>query len=323
MIISRTPFRISFFGGGTDYPVWYREHGGAVLSTTIDKYCYIMVRELPAFFPFKYRIAYSKVEQTNSIEEIEHPAIRAVLHEMNITEGLEIHIAADLPARSGIGSSSTFVVGLINAIHALKNISISRHDLAAKASYIEQNILHEYVGNQDQSAAAHGGLNIINFKKDGAIEVNKIILSEERKVNLEKHLLLVFTGIVRNSSDVAKTQISNLKSIESELKQIKSLVNESYEILNSSQCISEFGKLLHKTWCEKRKLSPIVSNDLIDKIYSDALSAGAIGGKLLGAGSGGFMLLFAGPEKHKEIKNVLKTLTFIPLKLEDSGSIII
>ena len=324
MIISRTPFRISFFGGGTDYPAWFRENGGAVLSTAIDKYCYISCRYLPQFFEHKYRIVYSKIENIKVIQDIEHPAVRAVLTWLKCDKGLEIHHDGDLPARSGLGSSSSFTVGLINAIMALSGRYISSAELADCAINIEQNILKENVGSQDQIAVAYGGFNRVEFKTDGTYDVTSIILPPERKQMLESHLMLFFTGLSRFSSDVEKTKIDNYKNREVELRKMAEMVNEAMGILNGpDRYLLEFGKLLNEGWRYKKSLSDKVSMPVIDQIYDAALKAGAIGGKILGAGGGGFLLLFAPPENQPRVKEQLKDLIHVPIRFENSGSKIV
>lgn len=324
MIISRTPFRISFFGGGTDYPAWFRENGGAVLSTAIDKYCYISCRYLPQFFEHKYRIVYSKIENTKVIQEIEHPAVRAVLTWLKCDKGLEIHHDGDLPARSGLGSSSSFTVGLINAIMALSGRYISSAELADCAIHIEQNILKENVGSQDQIAVAYGGFNRVEFKTDGTYDVTSIILPPERKQMLESHLMLFFTGLSRFSSDVEKTKIDNYKNREVELRKMAEMVNGAMDILNGpDRYLLEFGKLLDEGWRYKKSLSDKVSMPVIDQIYDAALKAGAIGGKILGAGGGGFLLLFAPPENQPRVKEQLKDLIHVPIRFEGTGSKIV
>ncbi|WP_372522573.1 kinase [Sulfuricaulis sp.] len=324
MIISRTPFRISFFGGGTDYPAWFRENGGAVLSTAIDKYCYISCRYLPQFFEHKYRIVYSKIENIKVIQDIEHPAVRAVLTWLKCDKGLEIHHDGDLPARSGLGSSSSFTVGLINAIMALSGKYISSAELADCAIHIEQNILKENVGSQDQIAVAYGGFNRVEFKTDGTYDVTSIILPPERKQMLESHLMLFFTGLSRLSSDVEKTKINNYKNREVELRKMAEMVNEAMDILNGpDRYMLEFGKLLDEGWRYKKSLSDMVSMPVIDQIYDAALKVGAIGGKILGAGGGGFLLLFAPPENQARVKEQLKDLIHVPIRFENSGSKIV
>jgi D-glycero-alpha-D-manno-heptose-7-phosphate kinase len=324
MIISRTPFRISFFGGGTDYPAWFRENGGAVLSTAIDKYCYISCRYLPQFFEHKYRIVYSKIENIKVIQDVEHPAVRAVLTWLKCDKGLEVHHDGDLPARSGLGSSSSFTVGLINAIMALSGRYISSAELADCAIHIEQDILKENVGSQDQIAVAYGGFNRIEFKTDGTYDVTSIILPPERKQMLESHLMLFFTGLSRLSSDVEKTKIDNYKNREVELRKMAEMVNEAMDILNGpDRYMLEFGKLLDEGWRYKKSLSDMVSMPIIDQIYDAALKAGAIGGKILGAGGGGFLLLFASPENQPRVKEQLKDLIHVPIRFENSGSKIV
>ena len=313
MIITRTPFRVSFFGGGTDYPAWFREHGGAVLATTIDKFCYISVRSLPPFFDHKHRIVYSKIENVNDIEAIEHPAVRAVLKWKEVTQGLEIHHDGDLPARSGLGSSSSFTVGLVNALKALKGEMSSKEELARHAIHIEQNLIGENVGSQDQVSAAFGGFNRIDFHQDDTFTTNPIVFKATRKALLHSHLMLFFTGFSRIASDIAKSKIDNLRQREVELKHMYKMVDEAIEILqNDRQPIEEFGKLLHEGWQYKRSLSKQVSNTEIDQIYETALNAGALGGKLLGAGGGGFMLLFAHPDKHEKIRQSLDSFIHVP-----------
>lgn len=323
MIISRTSFRTSFFGGGTDYPSWYRTHGGAVLAATIDKYCYITCRYLPPFFSHKIRVVYSQIENCQTIDEIAHPAVRGVLGFLKITRGVEIHYDGDLPARSGIGSSSSFTVGLLHALHALKGHMPSKHQLAMESIHIEQECLKETVGSQDQILAAYGGFNHITFFPDGDISVRPVTIGRERVAELNAHLMLFYTGIDRTASDIAKTYISNINGIERQLRIMKDLVEESLSILNSGQDITAFGKLLHEAWQTKCSLSPVVSNSHVNELYSQALSAGAIGGKLTGAGGGGFMLLFVPPLGQTKVRERLKGLIYVPFKFEFSGSQII
>jgi len=320
MIISRTPFRISFFGGGTDYPTWARDHGGAVLSTTFDKYCYISARELPPFFDHKYRITYSKVEDTQSIEQIQHPAIRAVLNEVGFEAGLEIHCDADLPARSGLGSSSSFVVGLLHAMAALKGNKPSRPWLAQEAIRIEQEVLSENVGSQDQIAAAFGGFNLIEFQPDGGFQVTPVELPDKRLESLESHLMLFFTGFSRIASVVAKSIIENLKNKSTQLHRIRAMVDEALEVLRSGADIRVIGEMLHQSWEHKRSLTDKVSTAAIDSIYDRARQAGAIGGKLLGAGGGGFLLLYVPPSQQQAVRQALNELVCVPFRFENTGS---
>lgn len=321
MIVTRTPFRVSFFGGGTDYPPWFRENGGAVLATTIDKYCYISIRNLPPFFEHKHRIVYSRIENVCEIAEIEHPAVRAVFDWANVKNGLEIHHDGDLPARSGLGSSSSFTVGLIHALAALEGRISSKEQLASDAIHIEQNIIKENVGSQDQISAAFGGFNRIEFFRNDSYDVSPIILPTKRMVELQDHLMLCFTGFSRIASEVARSKIANLKNKEVELKCMREMVDEAIDLLqNSSIPIEDFGGLLDMSWKFKRSLSDRVSTPEIDIIYETAIRAGAIGGKILGAGGGGFLLLFAKPEMHTTIREALKGLVHVPFKFENSGS---
>ncbi|MCM8786236.1 MAG: kinase [Candidatus Omnitrophica bacterium] len=322
MVITRTPFRISFFGGGTDYPSWYRHNKGAVLTATIDKYCYISCRYLPPFFEHKHRIVYSIIENVKEIEEIKHPAVRGILKYLNIDFGVEIHHDGDLPARTGLGSSSSFTVGLLNALYALLGKMKSKEQLAKEAIYVEQEILKENVGCQDQIEVAYGGLNKITFLPDDSFVVESVILPPGKKDEFEKHLLLYFTGISRYASEIAKEQIKNIENKKYELKILHEMVDEGIKILIGNSELKDFGKLLDEAWRLKRTLSDKVSNPVIDEIYERAKKAGALGGKLLGAGGGGFMLFFAPPELHQKIKEEIKGL-FVPFKFENQGSQII
>lgn len=324
MIISRTPFRISFFGGGTDYPVWYREHGGAVLSTTINKYCYITCRRLPPFFEHKSRIVWSKIELVNHTDEIAHPVVKEALKFLDIKDGVEIHHDADIPARSGMGSSSAFTVGLLNALYTLLGKSVTKYQLARDAIYIEQERLKENVGSQDQVAAAFGGLNKIIFGGPQEFEVQPLRVPERRIEELQDRLLLFFTGFSRNASDIAASQIKNTPHKERELTEMRKLVDEAIAILNSPNAdLDDFGRLLHETWQLKRALSEAITTSRIDEIYEVGRSAGALGGKLLGAGGGGFMLFYVRPENQVKVKEALKNLLHVPFRFEQQGSQII
>lgn len=321
MIITRTPFRISFFGGGTDYPPWFREYSGSVLATSIDKYCYISVRHLPQFFEHKHRVVYSQIENVKHIDEIEHPAVRAVFDWSNIQQGLEVHHDGDLPARSGLGSSSSFTVGLVNALAALEGRISSKDELARNAIHIEQNVIKENVGSQDQISAAYGGFNRINFQRDDSFSVDPIILPEGRLDELQSCLMLCFTGFSRIASTVAESKIANLSSRKDELIAMHNMVDQAIDILKDPNTpIDEFGKLLHESWMLKRSLSEKVSNADIDYFYDKAITAGATGGKILGAGGGGFLLIFAKPEKQAAVKEALNSLVHVPFKFENSGS---
>jgi D-glycero-alpha-D-manno-heptose-7-phosphate kinase len=321
MIITRTPFRISFFGGGTDYPAWYQEHGGMVLATTIDKYCYISCRHLPPFFEHKHRIVYSRIENVRHLDEIEHPAVRATLGWAGCDKGLEIHYDGDLPARSGLGSSSSFTVGLVHALAALEGKYTSKEELAKNAIHIEQKIINENVGSQDQVSAAFGGFNRIEFRKNDTFQVSPVILAKVRLQELQSHLMLSFTGLSRNAPEIAKSKIENFKSREVELKRMKEMVDEAIHMLQNIKIpIHEFGKLLHQSWLYKRSLSDKVSTPEIDSLYDEAMRAGATGGKLLGAGGGGFLLLFVKPSLQSQVRERLKHLIHVPFEFEDTGS---
>lgn len=323
MIISKTPFRISFIGGGTDYPAWYREHGGAVLSTTIDKYCYITCRHLPPFFQHRHRIVYSKTEQVNNIDEIIHPAVRETFRYLNIQAGLEIHHDGDLPARSGLGSSSTFTVGLINALYALQGKMVSKEQLAHEAIHIEQNMIKENVGSQDQVNAAYGGFNKIQFTPNNQFQVTPVTLSASRLEEFQSHLMLFFTGLARNASDIAKGLIEQIPVRHAVLCELFQMVEEGITILNNGDDILRFGRLLHHAWELKKSISSEISNSSVNEIYETGISAGAIGGKLLGAGGGGFILFMVPPSMQQKVREALRSLLYVPFKFENTGSQII
>jgi len=323
MIISRTPFRISFFGGGTDYPEWYRQHGGAVLATTIDKYCYINCRYLPPFFEHRICIVYSRVEHCQTVDEIQHPAVREALRYLDVQRGVEVHHDADIPARSGVGSSSAFTVGLLNALYALKGQMVSKHRLATESVYLEQDVLKETVGSQDQVLAAYGGLNHIQFLPNGEISVTPITVGAERVKELASHLMLCYTGIKRTASSIAATFVKGIDDRRRQLRVMKDLVDESISIVSGDRDILEFGELLHEAWLAKRSLSVDISNSDVDALYDAARSAGAIGGKLIGAGGGGFFLFFVPPSRQRSVREKLNTLIQVPFKFDYSGSQII
>jgi D-glycero-alpha-D-manno-heptose-7-phosphate kinase len=324
MIVSRTPFRISLFGGGTDYPAWFREHGGSVIGTAIDKYCYISVRRLPPFFEHRSRIVYSRVELVRDVSEIQHPAVRGILSDRGISDGLEIHHDADLPARSGLGSSSSFTVGLLNALAALNHRMTGPRELAREAIRIEQEILNENVGCQDQVWAAYGGFNRIDFFQDGTFSVSPIVMSPERREELLRSLMLFFTGFSRIASDVAQEQLNNISNTTSQLRAIRSMVDRAIDILSDPKSsISELGELLHEGWLLKRRLSNRVSNPQIDEIYEAGREAGAFGGKLLGAGGGGFMVFVVDPAKRDAVRERLKKLIHVSIGLDNEGSKIV
>ncbi len=323
MIISRTPFRISFFGGGTDYPVWYRENSGAVLGTTIDKYCYITCRYLPPFFEHKHRIVYSQAELVQDIDEIRHPSARETLRFIGITEGMEIHHDGDLPARTGLGSSSAFTVGFLHALYALKGITPSKMQLAKEAIHIEQNMIKENVGSQDQVLAAFGSLNRVDFNGEHHIEVQPLAIKPQRLESLQNHLMLFFTGFSRTASDIAEEQIKQTPNKQQELSKMHSMVDEAINILKGDNDLLDFGKLIHESWQLKRSLTDRISTPYIDYVYDTAIRAGATGGKLLGAGGAGFILFFARPELQPKIREALSGLLHVPFRFENSGSQII
>jgi len=321
MVITCTPLRISFFGGGTDYPVWYREHGGAVLATAINKCCYITCRRLPPFFEYHSRVSYSRVENVVKNNEIVHPSVRACLEFMNMNEGLEIQHVADLPARTGLGTSSAFTVGLLLGLYALKNQMRDKHSLNADAIHVEQEIVKEAVGSQDQTSAAYGGFNRINFAADGTIEVNRILAAPSRLADLESHLALFFTGFSRTASEIATEQVKITPHKKKELETMYQLVGEAESIVASpNRSLDEFGKLMHESWQIKRTLTQKISNANIDEIYEAGLSAGALGGKLLGAGGGGFMLFYVPPEKRLALRQRLQKLLCVPFSFSSKGS---
>ncbi len=321
MIITRTPYRISFFGGGTDYPAWYLRHGGEVLSTTIDKYCQISCRHLPPFFEHRHRIVYSTIETVRHWDEIRHPAVRAVLSQARPEQGLEIHHDGDLPARSGLGTSSSFTVGLLHALAAFRGRYVSKEELARDALHVEQRVIGENVGSQDQVAAAFGGFNRIEFRRSGEFVVSPVVLGRKRLEHFQSHLMLCFTGLSRIASEVARSTIDNLERRARELEAMRGMVDDAMRILQDPERpIEDFGALMHEAWMLKRTLSERVSTVEVDRLYEIARDAGAIGGKLLGAGGGGFMLLFASPERQERVRRALKDLVHVPFGFDESGS---
>ena len=323
MIISKTPYRISFFGGGSDYPSWYIKNGGAVLSTTIDKYIYISCRHLPPFFNHKYRIVWSRLENVKAINEIKHVAVKEMLKYFKIKSGLEIHYDGDLPATSGMGSSSVFVVGLMNLLNNFLGKRIKKKILAQKSINFEQKILKDSVGSQDQISAVYGGFNKITFKIGGGFSINPIFIKKKTLDQLNRNLLLVYTGIKRTAHDIAKDYIEKLhKSKKSHILQILSLAGEAEKTLREGD-INSFGKLLHETWLEKKSLSSSITNYSIDEIYDNAINKGAIGGKLLGAGGGGFFLFYIPYFKQKDFIKYFRKLITIPFKFSSEGSTIL
>jgi len=325
MIISRTPFRLSFFGGGTDYPAWYLKEGGAVLSTSINKYCYITARYLPPFFNVRHRIVWSHIETVNHFNEILHPAVREGLAYMNFDpmKGLEIHHQGDLPARSGIGSSSSFSVGLFHALTALRGQMIGKKELAQKAIDFEQKILKETVGSQDQMAVTYGGLNRFTFQISGEIQREPISITDDRRDELQSRLLLFYLGSSRMSSDHAAKIVANVDKKAEQLRRMRSMVDEAVKILQSNAPIDEFGKLLNEAWQRKKEVSGANFNNEVDQAYTAARDAGALGGKLMGAGGTGFMYFFVPPEKQPKVIQALHRYLYVPFRFEQDGSAVI
>lgn len=324
MIITRTPYRVSLFGGGSDYPQWYLQHGGSVLGFAINRYCYITLRHLPPFFEHKHRIVYSKVENVSDIAEIQHPCVRAVMSELKIETGIEMHHDGDLPARSGLGSSSSFTVGLLNAFSALNGQLSSADCLAKEAIRIEQKVIRENVGSQDQIWAAHGGINRIDFSRNGTFTVNPMILPPERIQALMDHVMLFFTGFSRFASDMAGKKIANLDAKAQNIRAMVGMVGEAQGILmDSTRPILDLGHLLHESWMCKRELADCVTTPEIDAIYAAGREAGAVGGKLLGAGGGGFMLFVVAPEKRDTLREKLKSLIEVKINVDHAGSRIV
>ncbi len=324
MLISRTPLRISFFGGGTDLPEFYLKNGGAVIGSAIDKYIYHTVSPFPSeLFDYTTKIVYSKVECVKAIDEIQHVPFREILRESGITKDIEIHVAADLPSFSGLGSSSTFTVGLLNALNGFQKRKISTLELANEAIRIEREILQEAVGCQDQAFAAFGGMNLITFEKDGKIKVEPLGISKDTKEELSQSLILYFTGITRRAVNIEAEKIKRIANIEGNLKSMLMIVDEAYNLLTSGKDLSGFGKLLDKSWKEKKCLAAGVTNSEIDAMYRTAMENGALGGKLLGAGGGGFLLFFIPPEKRKGLQKAMQGYCEIEFSLEAPGATII
>jgi D-glycero-alpha-D-manno-heptose-7-phosphate kinase len=322
MIITKTPFRMSFFGGGTDIPEFFRENGGAVISTTFDKYCYVNVRHLPRFFDYTIELAYSKLERVNKIDDIQHPAIRNAMKYLDINE-IRLTYEADLPARSGLGTSSSFAVGMLNAFYALKGKYADKMKLADKAIYLERELCQEAGGWQDQIAASYGGFNRINFNSDG-YEVLPVIISPERKKQLNDNLLMYFTGFTRFSSDVQKANHVTADEKKAQLSEMLALVDEAEKILtNKDNDLDNFGRLLDTTWKLKRQTGTKISTDSIDALYLKAVEAGALGGKLLGAGGGGFFVFYVQPEKREALQKAMSDLLYVPFEFENGGTRVI
>jgi len=324
VIISRTPFRISLFGGGSDYPQWYRQHGGCVLGFAINKYCYISLRELPPFFEHRHRVVYSRVETVNEIGQIQHPAVRHVLQEMRIERGIEIHHDGDLPARSGLGSSSSFTVGLLNALHALDGRMTTKAALAREAIRIEQDVIRENVGSQDQVWAAYGGLNRIDFHHDDSFDVAPLVLSGARRTALVGHIMLFFTGFSRIASEIAGKKIAALNDKAAHITRMMGMVEEAAAILGrESDDLADLGHMLHEAWRLKRELADNISSPEIDAIYDAGMAAGALGGKLLGAGGGGFMVFFVPQGRRAAVARALHKLIEVSVEIDTAGSRIV
>ena len=321
MFVSRTPYRVSFFGGGTDYTDWFSENGGSFLSMAINKYCYLQYRNLPPFFEYKNRIVWSKIEEVDYISDITHPVVRAAL-ELEKIKNVEIHHIGDLPARSGLGSSSSFAVGMLNVLRYSQGTIATKKQLALDAIELERTILMEAGGIQDQIATAYGGLNYVTIKPSGDFEVSNIHISVEKKVEFENSLLLVFTGIFRNSFEVVDTQIKNMPKSTKQLETISDLTKEACSVFKSDNFIQEFGKLLNLTWLTKKSLSDKITNPLIDEIYDEAIHAGAYGGKLLGAGAGGFMVFVVPPNAMDGVKSRLSKLIKVQVRIDEAGAIV-
>ena len=312
---------MSFFGGGTDFSDHFNEHGGQVLSTSINKYCYITLRSLPGFFEHKHRIVYSKIENVQSADQIQHPVVRALLKHYNVSEGIELHHDGDLPARSGLGSSSSFTVGLIHALEKFRSKSTSRDHLAKEAILTEQHLLKENVGYQDQIAAAYGGFNKINFFGTDQFSVTGLSISREKANELNRNLMLFFTGVTRNSTEVARLHTSRLKQNSKNLNEMSKHVDIASGILScANYTVDDFGFLMDEAWRIKRTLTSAVTSHYIDEIYKTAISAGAYGGKIMGAGGGGFMIFYAPPSAQESVKRALSKLIHVPFKFEDCGS---
>lgn len=321
MIITKTPFRMSFFGGGTDMEYYFRENGGAVLSTTFDKYCYVNVRHLPRFFDYSMEFSYSKTERVTNIDDIQHPAIRNAMKLLDMYE-IRLTYEADLPARSGLGTSSSFAVGMLNAFYALKGKYADKKKLADEAIYLERVLCNEAGGWQDQIAASYGGFNRINFGPDG-YEVLPLIISPERKKQLNSNLMMFFTGFTRFSSDVQKANAVGSKDKKAQLKEMCSLVDDAERVLEDQYTdLDDFGRMLDHTWKLKRQTGAI-STDSIDELYTKSIAAGALGGKLLGAGGGGFLVFYVQPEKQDAVRWAMRDLMYIPFEFENGGTRVI
>lgn len=323
MIITKTPFRMSFFGGGTDLESFFKNYGGAVISTTFDKYCYVTVRHLPRFFDYTTELAYSKTERVINTDDIQHPAIRNAMKMLDMYE-IRLTYEADLPARSGLGTSSSFAVGMLNAFYCLKGKYADKKKLADEAIYLERELCQEAGGWQDQIAAAFGGMNRIEFNKDGTYDVRPIIIHPERKQQLNDNLMMFFTGFTRFSSDMQKANATGYREKVKQLQQMYALVDDAEKVLEDKHTdLDDFGRLLDTTWRLKRQTGGAITTNSIDALYEKGIEAGALGGKLLGAGGGGFLVFYVQPDRKAEVMQVMKDLLFVPFRFEDGGTRVI
>lgn len=323
MIITRTPFRMSFFGGGTDMKEFFTEHGGAVISTTFDKYCYVIVRHLPRFFDYSTELSYSRIERVTSVDDIEHPAVKNAIKMLDMHE-IRLTYEADLPARSGLGTSSSFAVGMLNAFYALKGKYAGKKKLADDAIYLERVLCNESGGWQDQIAASYGGFNRINFNKDGTYDVYPLIIHPDRKKQLDDNLMMFFTGFTRFSSDMQKANAKGYHDKTKQLLEMLDLVDQAQKILtDKSADLDDFGRMLDHTWKLKRQTGGAITTNSIDELYQRGIDAGALGGKLLGAGGGGFLVFYVQPEKKQAVKDAMKDLLYVPFHFEDGGTRVI
>lgn len=323
MIITKTPFRMSFFGGGTDMESFFRQYGGAVLSTTFDKYCYVNVRHLPRFFNYNTEVSYSKTERVTNVDDIEHPAVRNAMKMLDMHE-IRLTYEADLPARSGLGTSSSFAVGMLNAFYCLKGKYASKKRLADEAIYLERELCGEAGGWQDQIAASFGGMNRIEFNRDGTYDVKPIIIHPDRKIQLNENLLMFFTGFTRFSSDMQKANAMGYAEKIKQLREMYSLVDDAEAVLEEKNSdLDDFGRLLDKTWRLKRQTGGAITNGSIDALYNKGINAGALGGKLLGAGGGGFLVFYVRSEKKETVMEAMKDLLYVPFLFEDGGTRVI
>ncbi len=322
MIITKTPFRMSFFGGGTDIPDFFNKHSGAVISTTFDKYSYVNVRHLPPFMPYMSELVYSNIERINNVDEINHPAIREAMRYLDIHE-IRLTYEGDLPARTGLGTSSTFAVGMLNAFYALKGKYVGKRKLAEDAIYLERELCKESGGWQDQIAASYGGLNRIDFK-DNDFKVSPVIIHSDRKRQLDENLLLFYTGISRFSSEIQKDTVSVIEDKTAQLLDMYALVDEVQRILeNAKSDLNDFGRLMDYSWHLKRQTGRRISNSDIDTLYNKGMAAGALGGKLLGAGGGGFLLFYCEKDKQDNLIKALDNLMCVPFGLETEGATVV